>query len=231
MVDRSVTEIEKQSSAVTNILNAYSEAEGVRMVMSGGAAALTSANLGEVNNSSATGGGSGHISSSVSVSSTSTSASKRLPVHPGPVAVSPLDSLMRGSAGREVGALLLALKMHRDDLAELPAQLSALGQKLKVECRAETELVNALRANMEHAVELTTTGANSCVTGTPRSSGTAEASDLQKRHSNSSSRNREAARSKNPNAISSTIQGAAYGAPRTASQVKRQQWDSGTTIN
>jgi cell division septum initiation protein DivIVA len=139
---------------------------------------------------------------------------------------------MRGSAGREVGALLLALKMHRDDLAELPEQLSALGQKLKSECRAESELVNALRANLQHAAELTTKGANSSVTGTPRniSSSSSEVSDLQKRHSNSSSRNREAARS-NPNAINSTIQGAAYGTPRTASQVKRQQWDSGTTIS
>ena len=75
--------------------------------------------------------------------------------HRAAAAVSPLDSLARGSAGKEVAALVLALRAHRGDLGEAAQSVRSLGAKLAAELKRDLDVVGSTENNLLFAADLT----------------------------------------------------------------------------
>ena len=61
--------------------------------------------------------------------------------------VSPLDSLARGTGGREVAALVAALRLHKEDMSGAAQSVLALGDKLNTELRRELEVLEGCERN------------------------------------------------------------------------------------
>ena len=70
------------------------------------------------------------------------------------VPIAPLDSLARGSAGKEVAALVNALRAHKDELGESAEIVRALGVKLAAELKRDLEVVGSTEGNLLFAADL-----------------------------------------------------------------------------
>jgi hypothetical protein len=73
----------------------------------------------------------------------------------GAATVCPLDSLARGSMGKEVAGLVNALRIHKHDLDAMAQSVRTLGVKLSGELRRELDVLSGTEENIEHAVEAT----------------------------------------------------------------------------
>ena len=86
--------------------------------------------------------------------------------------ISPLDSLVRGSAGKEVSALVSALRMHRDDLDGMAQSVRGLGSRLSGELRRELELLSTTETNVASATDATLSMLHSSLPGQQADAGT-----------------------------------------------------------
>lgn len=70
--------------------------------------------------------------------------------------VCPLESLARGAAGKEVAALVNALRTYSTELDSSAQEVRALGNKLAAELRRELEGLSHTETSIEYAAEATT---------------------------------------------------------------------------
>ena len=68
--------------------------------------------------------------------------------------ISPLDSLARGSAGKEVAALVNALRAQKDGLGEAAQTVRTLGAKLAAELKKDLHVVASTEKNLLFAADL-----------------------------------------------------------------------------
>lgn len=68
--------------------------------------------------------------------------------------ISPLDSLARGSAGKEVAALVNALRAHKNELGESAEIVRVLGVKLAAELKRDLDVVGSTENNVIFAADL-----------------------------------------------------------------------------
>jgi hypothetical protein len=90
--------------------------------------------------------------------------------------VCPLESLARGVAGKEVAALILALRTYSTELESSALDVRQLGTRLAAELRRELEGLSVTEANIEYAAEETASEVlNAPLPGSSRKSGAAGA--------------------------------------------------------
>lgn len=132
VVEQTAQELQEKSSSLSQITQALREAEVARI-----RSTAEDPNLTDTSSRSASFRGNSSASSAAGVP------------------ISPLDSLSRGSAGREVAALVNALRASKDELADSAQVVSTLGTKLVSELRRELELFSHTEGNLTSAVDTT----------------------------------------------------------------------------
>ena len=134
LVEQAVEDLASKNNALVQVLVALSDAEDTRIKATPDD--QHSLSSGNINNTSS--------ASSRVRGNNSTSG----------LSISPLDSLARGSAGREVSALVNALRLHKVDLQEVAQSVRALGDRLTSELRRELEVFSRGEVQAERAAEL-----------------------------------------------------------------------------
>lgn len=137
LVEQAVRDLQQKSSSLSLITQALGEAESARIRAGAAPANDDTVHLGTSSRNSsfrrgggATGAGAG-------------------------AAISPLDSLARGSAGREVAALVIALRANQDELVGTAQTVSALGCTLVSELRRELDFFGHTEASLTAAANAT----------------------------------------------------------------------------
>jgi hypothetical protein len=138
-VDSAAKELDSRSAALMQVSSALDAAERARVPP----LRATGGHIDE-SNMSVTGG----VEGSGSVSSRHSTAARA-------ALVCPLESLSRGVAGKEVAALVLALRTYSTELESSAQDVRQLGTRLAAELRRELEGLSVTEANIEYAAEET----------------------------------------------------------------------------